>query len=467
MHVFAKSWRLTTGLSALLLSGTVSASSEQLEADLRQRMAGENDRLTFSRIYEDEATQRYIAEEVAITHTNGDVITIERYSVEGDYERPDQVVMDGIAVREAAQSAPLLSIATLVLPEPSRAVFSTEDVDQAVENVAFKAITARDITLRLDGGVTESVLDDMNTTYPEGQIHISGFTVEGLSRNALQLLEIEDVSAELTDLESGITSELALANLRIEQLVGLDRPGEESVEHAELNGFSLIGDNWQAVLERLWVNGSSYSGDAGFEGAYFDVAELIHLVPLEDRQAFQSLSNVLTGGTGELRADGYSHSRWEEAGKENRLVSEGALTLAGAAGLEFTMNLPITLPAGTTIEQATRNPALLESATLHGGDLVVAYSDEGMLPRLATELAAQQGVNEERVISQTLAQAQQLGQLFGPQVTKLMTAMVDIMAGYSQQLTVNVGLPNPFTLNQLIMNPMGSAEQLRFTFELE
>ena len=90
-----------------------------------------------------------------------------------------------------------------------------------------------------------------------------------------------------------------------------------------------------------------------------------------------------------------------------------------------------------------------------------------MLPRLATEIAAQQGGNEERVISQTLAQAQQLGQLFGPQVTKLMTAMVDIMAGYSQQLTVNVGLPNPFTLNQLIMNPMGSAEQLRFTFELK
>ncbi|BBI49645.1 hypothetical protein HORIV_20660 [Vreelandella olivaria] len=288
MHVFAKSWRLTTGLSALLLSGTVSASSEQLEADLRQRMAGENDRLTFSRIYEDEATQRYIAEEVAITHTNGDVITIERYSVEGDYERPDQVVMDGIAVREAAQSAPLLSIATLVLPEPSRAVFSTEDVDQAVENVAFKAMTARDITLRLDGGVTESVLDDMNTTYPEGQIHISGFTLEGLSRNALQLLEIEDVSAELTDLESGITSELALANLRIEQLVGLDRTGEESVEHAELNGFSLIGDNWQAVLERLWVNGSSYSGDAGFEGAYFDVAELIHLVPLKTAKHFRA-----------------------------------------------------------------------------------------------------------------------------------------------------------------------------------
>ncbi len=467
MHVFAKSWRLTTGLSALLLSGTVSASSEQLEADLRQRMAGENDRLTFSRIYEDSEQQRYIAEDVAITHANGDVVTLERYSVEGAYEHPDQVVMESIALREAGQVDPLFSIATLVLPEPSRAVFSAEDFDQAMESVSFSDVTASDIMLRLEDGAAERALTEISHTPLEGYIHIDDFTLEGLSRNALALLDLKGINAEFNDLERGITSELALKNLRIEQLVGLDNPGAESLEHAELNGLSLVGDNWQVLLERLWVNGSSYIGDAGFEGAYFDVAELIHLAPPAEREAIQSLSNVLTGGTGQLRAEGHSHAQWEEADEGNRLISDGSLTLSGAAGLEYTMNLPVTLPKGTTIEQATRNPELLEAATLNGGDVVIAYSDEGMLPRLTAEIAAQQGVTQEQVISQTVAQAQQFGQLLGPQVAKLMTGMVDIMAGYSQQLTVNMTLPNPFTLNQLIMNPMGSAEQLRFTFELE
>ncbi|WP_386082929.1 hypothetical protein ACFIOZ_06825 [Vreelandella sp. F11] len=467
MHSFGDSRCLIIGLSTLLLSGMVNASPEQLEADLRERMIGEGDRLTFSRIYEDSEQQRYIAEDVAITHANGDVITLERYSVEGAYEHPDQVVMESIALIEAGQAAPLFSIATLVLPQPSRAVFSSEDFDQAVESVSFNAVTASDITLRIEDGAAESALTEISHTPLEGYIHIDDVTLEGLSRSTLELLDIKGISAEFKDLERDITSELALTNLRIEQLVGLDNPGTESIEHAELNGFSLTGDNWQVLLERLWVNGSSYTGDAGFEGAYFDVAELIHLVPSAEREAIQSLNNVLTGGTGQLRAEGRSHSHWEEADEGNRLISDGSLTLSGAAGLEFTMNLPVTLPKGATIEQATRNPELLESATLHGGNVVIAYSDEGMLPRLTAEIAAQQRITEERVISQAVAQAQQFGQLLGPQVTKLMTGMVDIMAGYSQQLTVNLALPNPFTLDQLIMNPMGSAEQLRFTFQLE
>ncbi|MBT2800988.1 hypothetical protein J7J49_06610 [Halomonas sp. ISL-56] len=467
MHVFGYYRRFTTGLSALLISGMVNASPEQLEADFRERMIGEDDRLTFSRIYEDSEQQRYIAEDIAITHANGDVITLERYSVEGAYEHPDQVVMESIVFREVGQADPLLSIATLVLPQPSRAVFSAEDFDQAVESVSFNAVTASDIMLRMDDGAAESALTEMSHTPVKGYIHIDDFTLEGLNRSALELLNIEGISAEFKYLESGITSELALTNLRIEQLVGLDNPGAESVEHAELNGFSLTGDDWRVLLDKLWVNGSNHTGDAGFEGAYFDVAELIRLAPPDDREAIQSLSNVLTGGTGQLRAEGRNHSRWEEADEGNRLISEGFLTLSGAAGFEFTMDLPITLPKGVTIEQATQNPALLELATLHGGDVVVAYSDEGLLPRIATEMASQQGIPEERVISQIAAQAQQFGQLLGPQVSKLMTGMVDIMAGYSQQLTVNVAFPNPFMLNQFIMNPMGNVDQLRFSYQLE
>ncbi|WP_083025705.1 hypothetical protein [Vreelandella lionensis] len=98
---------------------------------------------------------------------------------------------------------------------------------------------------------------------------------------------------------------------------------------------------------------------------------------------------------------------------------------------------------------------------------MVAYADEGMLPRIATEMAAQEGISEEQAISEAWAQARQLGPLLGPQVTKLMVGMVDIMAGKAQSLTVNVALPDPFMLNQFILNPMSSSERLTFTFELK
>ena len=64
-------------------------------------------------------------------------------------------------------------------------------------------------------------------------------------------------------------------------------------------------------------------------------------------------------------------------------------------------------------------------------------------------------------------QARQLEPLLGSQITKLMTGMVDIMAGHSQALTVNVALPNPFTFNQFMMNPMASTERFTFTYELK
>ena len=82
-------------------------------------------------------------------------------------------------------------------------------------------------------------------------------------------------------------------------------------------------------------------------------------------------------------------------------------------------------------------------------------------------MAAQEGISEEQAISEAWAQARQLGPLLGPQVTKLMVGMVDIMAGKAQSLTVNVALPDPFMLNQFILNPMSSSERLTFTFELK
>lgn len=456
--------RLTVGLSVLLISGAVSASVEQLEADLRERLAGEGNRLTFSRIYEDSAQKRYIAEDVEVVHANGDVLTLERYSVEGDYQAPANVLIDAIAISEAGKAQPLLTIASLVLREPSQAVLSVSDLDLSVFSLA--GVSARDISLQLDDDVAAAFFEGFSDAPLEGAIHLDALTLEALTSHSIELVDMQGLSAALNQDESGIAAALTLDNLRVEQLVGLDTPGTESVEHVELNGFSLAGDSWDILFDRLWVEGSSYIGEAGFEGLQLDVAELINLMPSTQRRELQSLSNVLTGGTGQLSAHGYSQSRWEE-GATNRLLAEGRYTFSGAAEVDYTMDIPMTLPKDVTVEQAMQQPDVFERVIFHGGDIMVAYSDEGMLPRLATEVAARDDMTEDQTIAHAWSQAQYLSPRMGPQMTKLIFGLIDIMAGNAEKLVVNVGLPTPFSLNHFIMSPLRYSEQLNITFQLK
>ena len=118
--------QLTAGVLLLLLSGAVNASPWQLEAELRERLGSESSAFTVAQVYEQ--PDAIVAEDIAITYANGDVFTIERYLVEGDYHRPDNVVIDGMAVSEAGNSLPFLSIASIELPNASQAVPSIDEM---------------------------------------------------------------------------------------------------------------------------------------------------------------------------------------------------------------------------------------------------------------------------------------------------------------------------------------------------
>jgi len=452
-----------TGLSLWFVSAAANASVQQLEADLQARLAGDGASMAIGQLVEE--ANSYVAEDVAITYANGDLLSIARYRVQGNYAAPNSITLDGLSISEVGMNTPVLSVGELVLMEPEAAVPALETFK--AEGSVLKALNARDITFRLEGSMAEELAAELDSKALAGYLSIDSLDLEAVSSAAVGLMAMQGISGELNDLETGISATLALADMRLEALEGLDHPGEERLEHGELNGFSLIGEEWSVLLENAWVKGNSYVGEAGFSGAEFDLGELIHLVPPAEREELQAINRVLTGGTGRLSAEGQSQSQWREEDGRHRLTSEGFLNLSGAGSLEFSMDLPVSLPKGATLEQATQNPALFEAATLHGGNVVVAYADEGMLPRIATEMAAQEGISEEQAISEAWAQARQLGPLLGPQVTKLMVGLVDIMAGKAQSLTVNVALPDPFMLNQFILNPMSSSERLTFTFELK
>ena len=179
------------------------------------------------------------------------------------------------------------------------------------------------------------------------------------------------------------------------------------------------------------------------------------------------MNNVLTGGSGQMYAAGRSVSEWDDETQPPQLTSEGFLQLSEAGDVRYQMELPVTLPAHVTVEQAMQDPTLFETATLHGGSITLAYEDAGLLPRLATELATQEGISTSQMVAQGWAQARQFERLAGPQVAKLMVALVDIMGGHAQSLTTHIALPDPFTLEQFMMDPLGSSQRLRVTFELK
>ena len=461
MQSFSFPQRLTVGLSALFLSGMVSASSEKLEADLREGLVGDGV-ITFSRVYEDAQQGLYVAEGIEVTNQEGEVLTFERYTVQGDYDQPTSVSAEGIAMFSAEEAQPLISVDSITLANPGMAVLSIDALEASDYTLPGLAINGLRINL------AEIIVSEWSADLPSGYLSMDSLNAEDISRHAIGLLEVDGVSADiLFDAYRAISGQLDIASIRIEQLQGMEHPGQESVESASLNGASLVGEGWQVALERLWVDGSAFNGNTGFEGAYFDVAELIKLVPPSERQELQTFLDVMTDGTGQLHADAYHESRWQEESEHSRLLSEGSMTFTNAGDIAYSMDIPLVLSEGITLDDATRDSALFENALLKGGRLLLTYSDEGLLPRLASSIAVSEGISAPQVIVQMNQQAQQAGAMFGPQVQKVIRGLVDIMAGHSSDMNVSAALPKNMMFNHSMLSPMRIAEYVDIRIELK
>ncbi|XUO88095.1 hypothetical protein RVM26_03085 [Halomonas sp. KM072] len=462
---FQQGMPILAGLVVTLLSaGDAHASVARLEADLQAQWGRGEQLIEIGELREQE--QRVIAEHIVIRQAQGDVVTIEAYHVQGDYDQPESVSFHGIRVIEPDVSDPVLTLTELALDRPGAAVpdftnFTTSDAP-------LHGLRLQELSLWLDGTLAKQWTAEWgNDAALTGYLTLEALVLEEMSHAALGRFELHGLNAEFNDLASGFTASLALDEVIVRGLQGLDRPGQAQLERAELNGFRLTGDRWSVLLERAWASGNTYVGDVGFQGAALDIGQLIRLAPAQERQDLQVMNNVLTGGSGQMNAAGRSVSEWDDETQPPQLTSEGFLQLSGAGDVRYQMELPVTLPAHVTVEQAMQDPTLFETATLHGGSITLAYEDAGLLPRLASELAAQEGISTSQMVSHSWAQARQLEAVAGPQVAKLMVALVDIMGGHAQSLTTHIALPDPFTLEQFMMDPLGSSQRLRFTFQLK
>ncbi len=347
--------------------------TERLEADLRGFFAGEGT-LEIGEISSALLRSRVTAEDLRFESHDGERLSVERYIVRGDYDRPDEVTLEGIRLEAFLDEPAVMNIEQVVLNDPGRAV------------------PPRDEEALADQWLGSLALSGLNLELAEGPV-------------------------------------ASLANLRLD---------------GDLEDGS--GGLWIEALE-------------------IDLARMIDQAPADERTRLRMISNVLTDGSGRLRLDATFDAEWEELDGRTRLVSEGHIDLEDALRLAHAVTLPVLLPEGVSAAELFTDEALLEAATLLGGDVRLTLGDRGLFPRLATLGAAMGGVSEAQYLEQARTQAQGFGMMFGPQVQALLSGLVELMEGAAETLELTVTLPAESRLGSLADDPLALPDRLDMRVE--
>lgn len=455
---------LAMGMALALGPGVALADAERLEADLRALFGGQGS-LEIGDVSEAWLRERVTAEALRFEGDEGERLSIDRYEVRGDYDSPDEVVMEGIQLQGPPGDPQRLAIERVVLGEPSQAVppFGDEDALQAL----------RLGSLAIDGvsyeGREESLglLDGTPLAGSSGGLTVERVRGESLSREAIGWLEIEGVAGAGQDLETFGSGAFSLGRLRIEGLAGLDEEGQETLNLLELNDLAVEAERLVGALASLRVDGDFDDGEGGFwiDGLQLDLARLIELAPLEERTRLRMVSKTLTNGTDELRLDIASVANWDERDDRVEVNGEGHVELHDGLRLGLDMTLPLALPDGVSPAELFADETLLSSATLLGGELGLVLAERGLFGRLATLGAAMEGTSEAQYLEQARTQATGYGMLFGPQVQAILLGLVELMEGKAGELSVSIALPAASRLDAYAEDPLGLTDKLDMRVE--
>ncbi|WP_108445786.1 hypothetical protein [Halomonas denitrificans] len=431
--------------------------AERLEADLRALFADEGT-LEIGEVEEALIRDRVTAHDLHFAGPDGQQLWLDRYVVSGDYDRPDEVRIEGIRLEAPGREQSRLAAGTLRLDAPSRAVLPLHEerwpADVTVEGLGLEAFSAE--------------FDGQGAAKARGRIAVERLEAAGVSRDALDALEVSGVKGKAAGDDEFGSGTFALAFARVEGLRGLEGPEEaRELDRLEVRDLALDFDRLVASLESLEVDGDVSDGEGGvrLEALELDLARMIALAPEAERTRLRMLSNVLTDGSGRLRLDADSTGRWTAEEGVTRLLGELTLTADEAFGWAVDADLPVRLPAGTEPADVLTRQAPLEEATLLGGRIDATLTDLGLFGRLPTIMAAQQGVSKATFLDQARTQAQGFGMMLGPEIEALFTGLVAMMAGEASELAIALRLPAESELEALSADPLALPERLEMRVE--
>nr|WP_228577659.1 hypothetical protein [Halomonas sp.] len=464
----ARAIRLGHTLAFMALFGACGgamADTQRLEADLRA-LFSEGGSLSIGDVSSAMLRSRLTAEDIVFEAHEGERLLIDRYIVSGDYDAPDEVTLEGIRIEDSLTALTLMSIERMVLGEPSRAVFPLhEELDPAEVRVGTLAIDG--IVLELASELAEEIFFDTPLDTSQGRMTIDKLRGESLSHEAIGMLEISGVAGTFDELDELGSGSFTLASLRLEELTGIDSEGEEKLASLMLRDLVMETSELAGSLALFDVDGDFADGKGGVrvEGLRLDLARMIELAPEDERTELRMASNVLTGGSGELKLDAAFLGSWQEKGGHSVLISDSRIDIHDALGLLLDINLPVLLPPGVTPGDAFADMDWLQTATLLGGDIRLSLSNQGLFARLATLGAAMEGVTEAQYVEQARTQAQGFGMMFGPEVQAILVGLVDLLEGSAEHLDVRVTLPSESSMATYMNDPLGLPSKLSVKVE--
>lgn len=453
-------------LATLMLSVSLPAlaepgPAERLEADLRALFAAEG-RLEIGEVSAALLRDRVTARELHFVGPEGQQLWLDRYVVSGDYDRPDEVRLEGIRLETPGRERTQLSAGTLVLDDPSRAVLPLHEEswpdDLRIAGLEIEALAAEFAGQGLSEGFGEG----------RGRVSVERLQATGLSREAIDGLELSGLEGQAEgDGEFG-SGTLSLAFAWVEGLRGLQGEDDErELDRLELRDLAIDSDRLVAALAGLEVDGDLQDGEGGMrlEALDLDLARMIALAPEEERTRLRMASNVLTGGSGTLRLDAVSTGRWEAEDGATRLLGELDVTAEEAFGWVLDADLPVRLPEGVEPAAFLAEMESLEGVTLLGGRVDATLSDLGLFGRLPAVMAASQGISEAVFLEQARTQARGFGMMLGPEIEALLTGLVAMMAGEARELSLQLTLPADSELEALSADPLALPERLEMRVE--
>src|SRR5690554_1100471 len=133
--------------AALAMAPPALAESGRLEAELQALFAGEGS-LEIGEISSALLRSRLTAEVLRFESHDGERLLIDRYIVRGDYDRPDEVTLEGIRLEAFLDEPAVLELERLAVSDPGRAV--PPDDDEALLEQWLSRLTLSGLSLSLD-----------------------------------------------------------------------------------------------------------------------------------------------------------------------------------------------------------------------------------------------------------------------------------------------------------------------------
>ncbi|MBF7052973.1 hypothetical protein IOC61_06515 [Halomonas sp. KAO] len=178
---------------SLLASPPVFADAERLGNDLRALVA-EHGELTIGDLSTSLLGGETRAEDLRFESLEGETLLIERYVVEGDYEHPDTVTLEGIRVEGVdLEDAPqeleddlLLNIGSIVVEAPGSAVPPLDD--ETLAEQWFEVMSLAELSLDHPEGALASLIGlELDGDFEDGE---GGLSLEALEVDLSRLIAL-------------------------------------------------------------------------------------------------------------------------------------------------------------------------------------------------------------------------------------------------------------------------------------